>query len=313
MKGFKKHPEAGDSAIYIGSPRPPTSDMDVWYQTVLAEMSNAKKRAYLYGADAGLCARRNVLLEHNTWLPSEKSAASQAYMAIGVGLEDMLAQGLRRKDLLLDQGRRLITIPEVKISGKIDLIMFDAEENLCLTEVKTCGDLPAEPKPVHLAQIQMYAAVSGITRCWLTYISRNVRVDFGSKLAMRTFRVDTSQDILRHRFTVALISAELSRRGLLSPVPATFRKHTECHFCEFRDAFCWGSRPGLGGEPPRPPLPAVSPEDYIALERRSLLVADSLVSGEEIAKRRRLTLEGILSDEDITLSKKMRIKITTIL
>lgn len=288
----------GEAIIHKGDTRLKQADIDNWYQEVLRETGDASKRPYLYGSDAGFCARKNVLVEHNTWLASSKSPATAAYMAIGVGLEDMLAAALKRNDRLLAQGQRLVEMKEVKISGKIDLMVFDHEDKLALIEVKTCGELPTVPSPVYLAQIQMYAAVSGIHRCWLTYISRNVRSSFTEKLSMRTFPVDTSEEVLKQRLQTALISRQASDEAKLPPVPSTFRKHTECHYCEFRDHFCWRTRPGLGGDEPDSPLIEYSPKDMIKLYSNTLPITEYLYDQSIYRRLKTLNLLNNLNYSD---------------
>lgn len=274
--GFKRIAGVGEASLFKGDPRLPETDIDAWYQGILTEIKGASSRPYLWGSDAGLCARRNVLLEHNSWIASEKSAASAAYMAIGVALENLLAEGLHRNGKLLAQSFPLVQMPELKISGKIDLVVYDQSDELALIEVKSCGKLPTEPNPVHLAQIQTYAAVSGIQKAWLTYISRNVRDEYGPKLALRSFRVDTSPVVLISRLQTASLSRFASNAHVLPPVPAHFRKHTECHYCEFRDSFCWKPRPGLGGEEPVAPLHEIDPHELIVLDERAKSLATQL-------------------------------------
>jgi hypothetical protein len=274
---LRKVEGVGEAHIVRGDPRLPVTDMDAWYQAFLTENYPAKARPHIYGADAGLCARRNVLLEHNVWISGSKTAASNAYMTIGIAMENMLAHGLRKGGRLVATQVKLPAMPEVYVSGYIDLIIFDAFDELSIIEVKTCGKLPLEIKPVHLAQVQFYAAASGIPKAWVTYISREVRSEFGANLAMRTFAVPLEEEVLRSRLQTAAMSKLASAQHKLPPVPAHFRKHTECHYCEFRDAYCWRSRPGLGGDEPQPPLPALTPLEMIELELRSIALADSML------------------------------------
>jgi hypothetical protein len=259
--------------------------MDKWYGKLLTQTYPAKARPHLYGSDAGLCARRNVLLEHNTWIAGEKTATSNAYMSIGVALEEMLGEAIAKKGRLVAKQLRLPIMPEVFVSGYADLVIFDSEEKLALVEVKSCGQLPVEAKPTHLAQVQFYAAATGLHRAWITYISRNVRSEFGSQLAIRTFAADCSEAALRPRLATAALSKLASERHSLPPVPAAFRKHTECHYCEFRDAYCWHARPGLGGAEPEPPLPLLSPLEMIELERGALALCDSMWGNTEVRYR----------------------------
>lgn len=287
----------GSAALFKGDPRLPTNDIDTWYQGVLTSVGEPRARAHLWGADAGLCARRNVLLEHNTWLSNVTTASSNAYMSIGVALEDMLARGLREKNLLLAQGMYLVEIPGLKVRGKIDLIVYDHEEELALIEVKTCGKLPTVANPVHLAQIQTYAAISGIRRSWLTYISRNVATEpWGPGVAMRTFQVDTSEEILKGRLHTAVLSRLASDLHKLAPVPTHFRKHTECHYCEFRDSHCWVPRPGLREEGEyrldRHPLVDLSIEEHANLDREANKISEELFNN--ILFRKKETIEKLL-------------------
>jgi PD-(D/E)XK nuclease superfamily len=290
---LKKIETHGGAAIYKGDPRLPETNMDKWFGLLLTENYPAKARPHLYGSDAGLCARRNVLLEHNVWMAGEKTATSAAYMAIGVGLEDMLAKALERNGRLVAKQLKLPLMPEVHVSGYADLVIFDSEDELALVEVKSCGKLPTEPRPTHLAQIQFYAAATGLHRAWLTYISRNVRSEYGANLDMRSFPIDCSEKALRSRLATAAQSRLAADAAKLPPVPAHFRKHEECHYCEFRDAFCWQARPGLGGGSPQPPLIELSPKEMVELERESLKLSESMWYGSE--ERLKRLLESLLS------------------
>lgn len=269
----------------VGDPRLPKSDMDSWLATVLeARTESGTPRPYLYGSDAGFCARRNVLLEHNVWVDSNVNSAGKGYMAIGVAFENLLAESLQKLGRLLTQDFRLVLIPEVKISGKIDLIVIDSQGELALVEVKTCGELPSEIKPNHLAQVQTYCAVSGFKRAWVIYLSRNLSPR--KPMQTRTFQVDTSREAMVSRLTTAVVSRAASDLKMLPPQPAGFRKHTECHYCEFRDYFCWEARPGLKAKPmteedlarmtAQDPLYELPTEDYITLHQGAKVLALAL-------------------------------------
>jgi hypothetical protein len=305
---FQRVEGVGEATIYRGDPRLPQTNMDAWYQSMLERHSpKVEKRPYLYGSDAGFCARRNTLLEHNTWVDGYVNAAGSAYMAIGVALEDLLAATLKRNDRLLIQSCRLVEIPEIKISGKIDFVVFDSEDQLALIECKTCGELPTEPKPTHLAQIQTYCAVSGVHRAWLTYLSRNLQPK--RPLLIRTFQVDCSEESLTNRLATAWLSKLASARRALPPVPATFRKHTECHYCEFRDFFCYQDRPGASGALPTSPLPELEPGELI--EMQSLANYNARLLYQDSQERFQRTVEVLYGLD--ALSAGNRIKLLKIL
>lgn len=305
MSELKRIEGVGEASLFRGDPRLPDNSMDKWYNELLFERGPAKARVHFYGADAGLCARRNVLLAHNEWIASEKTPTTRAYMDIGVALEGMLVKALERGGRLVASQVALPLMQEVRVNGYIDIVIFDSEDELALVEVKTCGKLPDAISPTHLAQIQFYSAASGVDKAWVTYISRNVREEFGSGLAIRTFPVDCSSEALARRFLVAAASKLATEAKRLPPVPATFRKHTECHYCEFRDLACWRERPGLGGRLPTPPLPEMHPAEVIRLEASALPLAASMASGRPLRYIEMLKAWG---DESKSLDLKMRLK-----
>ena len=292
----------GEALIYRGDPRLEREEMDSWWNEILTEVGKAKVRPYLYASDAGLCVRKNVYLEWNTWVAEEKRPDTRAYMAIGVALENLLAEGLKSKGALIAQGLRIQEMPELKISGIIDLVIIDSEKELALVEVKSCGELPSVPNPIHLAQIQTYSAVSGIDKCWLTYISRNVRAKgtFGPGVSIRTFRVGTSKEELVNRLRIAALSVLCSRVKKIPPVDPAFRKDTECHFCVFKD-FCWTTRPSLGSVPPNSPLEELSISEYIVLNEEAGGLASRLVDQRDV--RKEVTIDGLMK---LKLDKRVK-------
>lgn len=276
----------GEASIFRGDPRAvrDQTDLETWLNGLLERGKEGviEARPHLYGSDAGFCARRNVLLQHNSWLGNTINSAGRGYMAIGVAFEGLLVEALQRAGRVLATQYQppVEALANLHISAKLDVLALDAQDQVALLEVKTCGELPESGKPAHTAQAQMYAALSGVRNTHLVYMSRNLRPK--AALPLRTFPVDTSDEALLRVLQIANesylagggsgVDDSLSRRrGVpsLPPVPGYFRKHTECHYCEFRDHFCWGSRPGLGDNPSNPPLREFTPEEYIRLAARA--------------------------------------------
>ena len=265
---FARVEGVGDASIFKGDPRLNISDADDWWNSLLGTTEPPSQRPYLYGADAGMCARKNVFHAHNTWVPFDKDPASIGYMALGDALENMLAGGLASRGKLVAQNMRLVEMPTLKVSGKMDLIFSDNNDQLRLAEIKSCGQLPDEPKVGHRAQVEMYAAVSGFDRVWLTYVSRNIRQSYGPKISMRTFPIDITQDIVQSRLEVAALSMLAVKHRWLPPRSAHFRKSQECLYCPFLD-FCW-SRVSSG-------LDEMTPEVYAKFVKVAKRRADELV------------------------------------
>lgn len=274
----------GDATFRKGKKRY-TDDIDSWWRSLLRHVSAPEPRRNLYGADAGRCARLNTLHAHNKSVPFEVSDTSAAYMAIGSALEDMLATGLYDAGRLVFSNYRILTIPRLKIGGKIDLVMVDHEDRLSIVEVKTCSILPTEPKWVHLQQAQTYSAVSGFNRCFLTYVSRGVSSRYGAELDIRTFDVPTDNESMYARLRTAALSTLCIADNVLPPKPAWFRKTIECVYCPFTH-ICWN------GESPY--LPEAPPELLEELELEANALASDLM--EERPGRYRKTLEHLIEE-----------------
>lgn len=288
----------GDAIIHRGDPRIAKSDIDSWYNGLLGSVQPATARPWLYGSDAGLCARKNVFYSQNDSVPFIMQPSTRTYMAIGVALENLLAEALKDAGRLIAQNPYLIAMPEVKVRGKIDLVIFDMEDELALVEVKSCGELPTEPNPQHLAQIQTYCAISGVHRAYLTYISRKVQGNssWGPNVDIRSFRVDTDKDSLYFRlYTVALSDLAIKEKKLPLINP-TFRKTLECRYCPFLN-YCWRSEPRYGGEEPEDSgIESFSIEEEVRVSDRANTVAMSLL--KESSFRRDQSIKGWINSLD---------------
>lgn len=263
----------------------PKLDIDGWWRSLLKHVDAPEPRRSLFGSDAGRCARLNTLHAFNKSVPFEVSDTTAAYMAIGTALEDMLATGLYDANRLVFSNYRLLSIPRLKIGGKIDIIMVDHEDKLSIAEIKSCGNLPTEPKWVHLQQAQTYAAMSGFDRAFLTYVSRSVSSKWGGGLDIRTFNVPTDKDTLFERIRTAALSQLCIADSVLPPKPVWFRKTIECVFCPFTH-ICWNGEPAY--------LPEASSELLEELENEADDLAIELM--EERPIRYRKTLEHLLEE-----------------
>lgn len=307
MSGLTRVEGTGDAIIHKGDPRLPKSDIDTWWNSLLGSVQPATRRPWLYGSDAGLCPRKNVFYSQNDSVPFQMQPSTRTYMAVGVALENLLAEGLTEKGRLVTQNPYLVAIPEAKVRGKIDLVVFDHEDELALIEVKSCGDLPNQPSSQHLAQIQTYCAISGIHRGWLTYISRKVQdqTAWGPNIAIRTFKVDVSEEALKGRLFTIIFSDLCIKSSKLPKVNATFRKTEECRYCPFLD-FCWKKEPRYGGEGPDESfVESLSILEELNLVDRAKNISEKLYL--ESRYRREETLRGFIAIEGLPLELKKRL------
>lgn len=287
--------QVGDVMFHIGDPREDSGveTMDDVYQACLRHTQPSRRRTYLWGADGGLCPRKN-LFNQECPVPFVYYPSTQGYMAVGVALEDMLAKALDRNDRLIKQDIRLVELesknmPHLRISGKMDIIALDHEDQPALVEVKTCGPLPHKPKPNHLVQLHTYAAVSGFNRCYLTYVSRKISTTGAKgKLDVHTFPVDVTRETFFSRFYTAALSQICMDERRAVPVPAHFRKSRECSWCDF-ESYCWPHDES--------PVPLFDDEGFKDAKRLAIATAEELIA--QRPERYIRTLEGLLLESGL--------------
>lgn len=292
MFHMSKTTKIGDITIHTGDPREVDGidTIDDLYQRCLRQTQPARKRTYLWGSDAGVCPRKN-LYNQEIPLPFNYYPSTKGYMAYGVAMEDLLAKSLADHDRLVKQDIRLVElesslIPGMRISGKMDIICLDHNDEVALVECKTCGALPSRPKVNHLKQLLIYAAVSGFNNCYLTYISRKVSTS-GSKgkLDMISFPIEINDEVLYEVLYTACLSQCCMNEKRAVPVPHGYRKHQECAWCDF-DSYCW----------PYDETP-IEPFSRIELDRVKHL---SMNAAQELLEQREgryvRTLEGLLME-----------------
>lgn len=197
-------------------------------------------RPNLYGSSAGKCQRENFLSAQEKPLGdilSTMTPASYLYMGIGDGIEKALVNGLTNADRLFGDNVYLpVSNPVVR--GKMDIVFLDGDDNIALGEIKSCGNLPMAPKPDHLAQATTYASISGHNNVHVIYVSRSV-VNKDGSVAIKAFKVDTSEAILRKNMQIIVESGTAIKSGFIPPIPEHMHK-SACYFCQYKDSYCWG-------------------------------------------------------------------------
>lgn len=225
-------------AISVGR-KPSASTAESFIVQSMQDSYELVGRPHLYGAGASYCSRQNFLNSKAYETRAQVTPASQLYMGIGSGVEQAVVDGLTRKGRLFFNN---LYVPpmEPKVAGKIDLVYLDQNDQITIGELKTCGNLPTKPKPVHEAQLMTYAAVGGYKRANLIYISRNVADNQGNVL-IRAFELDLSEARLVSTLERIVLSQMAIDEGWLPDIPVTLRK-SDCLYCQFKK-FCWDDAP----------------------------------------------------------------------
>lgn len=236
------------SSIRIGTSASGHSTGEKFFAQMLHESGELDPRPNLYGSDAGYCPRKNFLYASQPDQFSSISATGQIYMGIGNGVEAVLSDSLDKRGRLFFNNLYLPPMDPV-VRGKIDLVYLDEDDDIAIGELKTCGELPSEPKPNHYAQLATYAAVAGYDKTNLIYISRNV-ADYSRgnppRLLIKVFPIKFSNEQHAETLKKIVFSKMAIDQNFLPPIPYDFSKSRSCGFCPFKDE-CW-TNPDFGIE-----------------------------------------------------------------
>jgi hypothetical protein len=208
--------------------------------TVLTKTRINAKRVNFYPSDA-LCSRKHYL-ESNIEYESESSPILTYSAVIGNATETMLIENLLNYnsdfvyayDLSISSKTTGFDASEwLNYSGKIDLIL-NIDDQLILCDIKTYGkELRLEQ---YTAQLQFYAAVTGLENAAILAFSRNL-VENG-QFAFKYIPIDVSNDAKINAITVAFYAQLCYDANVLPHKPKKFRKTVECKYCYFKQA-CW--------------------------------------------------------------------------
>lgn len=199
-----------------------------------------KKRTSFYPSDA-LCSRKHWLEMHEEY-EFEANPILTYSAAIGNATEYMLIKHLMETDSKLVWAFDLSINSKIDgfdkmewldYSGKIDLILNIAN-TLIVCDVKTYGkDLRIEQ---YTAQLQFYAAVTGLENAAILAFSRNL-VENG-RFAFKYIPISVTREDKINAVTVAYYAQLCYDYDILPHKPKGFRKTVECKYCHFKHR-CW--------------------------------------------------------------------------
>ena len=174
-------------------------------------------RDRIFASSAGLCARQTAGLSQ---LPeshsSRRKASTQFYFKIGSAFEEVVARAFESANMLIDQETRVEAYHlDLPISGRIDFVVRDhITEEMVLVELKTCGKIPSSPRPAHLAQAQVYMALTGMPKAIIWYISRSV-AGWDGELKQRAFDIKMTDEERKAVIVTMATGAVYAAHGLL--------------------------------------------------------------------------------------------------
>lgn len=274
-------------------------------------------------ASASLCPRQIGLAMNVPERPIKVLAALSDYAAIGNTIESIvLAKYRKAKQLYLSQWKipSELTSLGLDIGGIIDaLLMINGE--LVLIDVKTVGSVDTQAyvplqqdevsqlmsggsitlessddrikqtvekgvKETHIAQLQLYAAVTGLDNVYVQLMSRRVQDTYTSDGApsVKFEQIPTHLAALESRVAIVQYALRCLQLGYL-PDKLKGIKKTTCGdaFCTFQD-YCWK------GEIINTSLAPIDEKVSMDLKRECLGFAQDYMSRKEERKALTLTL-----------------------
>lgn len=199
----------------------------------MSKINQRQRNGRLYASDAGFCARQTALQADRDEYEVQ-TAATTAYYAIGVTIEDLVLNGLYESGALLFKGYKLPDIG-LNLGGYIDAIVF-LNGRIRVLEVKSCGQLPSVPKPTQAAQAMVYSAITGLPAT-LLYFSRSV-ANFKGELMLKEFPLPESDTQKRMTLYQVAYGHLAFMNKVIPAIPAHVTSKAQCGFCPFT-GICW--------------------------------------------------------------------------
>lgn len=246
----------------------------------MKSIRKANQNGRMYASTSGFCERQTALsmtFEGDT----EYEAASAGYFEIGLAVESVILKALRSQDVLLFSQ---LETPDIRLNlgGKIDGVYRLDNDKIRLLEVKSCGALPNKPHAEHLAQANLYTAITGLPAT-LLYFSRNV-ANFAGEIQMRLFELDNQDDIYRSMLKT-VYGKICADKGLMPDIPEEITRPSHCGFCRFKN-ICWD------GEPSH--LEPMSDSEYKENWDLTIKMTDDMMSSIKVEQRRNGVLKHLM-------------------
>lgn len=234
-------------------------------------------------ASQSFCPRQMTLQAYMQEGTVPVSQSLEAYARIGTALESWIidtysaANELIIKDYQLDkelfegyfdiggkidlivQNRGRWVLMDVKTAGVVDgnaSIPLSIDETIALNQgndiiIRAQDERPKIQKPkgtskAYIAQLQTYAAITGLDNAFLLFVSRKVQDTFNVSSTMPSIQyvpVDTSIDALTKHITKIIYAIKMRDLGQMPSIPTDITK-TNCSdaFCPFVKS-CWQDEP----------------------------------------------------------------------
>lgn len=209
------------------------NSLDSYITSLLRETREAKHRKKnIHARLAAYCPKQNYYYAHSDEkVDNYFDEKSKIYMGIGNGVSKTLENEFRRNKVLIDCERKVSkTILGTEVSGYIDYVIKDQNNETRGIELKTCGKLPSSPKREHLYQAITYMLLEELDKFSLVYVSRNV-VDSSGNLAIKTFDLDNlDESIKQEAINRIILSAYAVKNNYL---PKTKPTDVSCYYCPF--------------------------------------------------------------------------------
>lgn len=273
--GLPPIPESDESLPYFlkkGDPFATLETVETLVKKGLTSDPFWDRSGRIYASGSAYCARQTML--YSTFKGNSMiTASSKAYMKLGEAIEELVISGLFNTGSLLFTQYRL---PDVGLNmgGKIDAVIY-VDGKIRVLEVKSCGELPARPKPEHRAQALMYNAVTGIPASIL-YFSRGV-ADYRGNLKLRNIPLNATPEELLAAMFVVCYSHFAIEMNVIPARPPEFDSEAQCGFCMYKEN-CWH---GLAFK-----KPLVTPEQNRELTEKAGEMSSFLMSASQLTSRR---------------------------
>ena len=181
-----------------------------------------------YPSSLGYCLRKQYYAFH---YPKAPSPAKLVVFSLGDATHEIVAEALSKSGEVrvdaVEFAVKLVLEENVLLSGRIDVMVAEAEGEKVVIEIKSASVIPNKPYISHIIQIQTYLHTTGLNYGVITYINK-------SSGDVKSFDV-IKDDSWLHTIKVRVMDLHMAVKSKLPPYKEAFskRKFYECKGCDY--------------------------------------------------------------------------------
>jgi CRISPR/Cas system-associated exonuclease Cas4 (RecB family) len=189
---------------------------------------HVRREGAYYPSSIGSCLRKQF---YQYTIEEKADPERLAVFATGKGVHAAVAEALRKSGLVTVDAEEypveLKISDEVKLSGRVDVLLVELDGKKVVVEVKSTSKLPDSPHENHYLQLQTYLHSMGLEKGFLLYWDKRTG-------GLKAFKASREASALQKIGERAIILHEHLKAGKAPFKEAVMEnRYWECDFCDY--------------------------------------------------------------------------------